>query len=63
MAGLRERWRLAIRFVNGVLGADRHERYLQWHRSTGQPGEPMDARAFWRHEYERQERSPGSRCC
>ena len=63
LASLRQRWARFSRVCNGVLGADRYERYLQWHRSTGQHGEPMDRRAFWRHEYERQEKNPGSRCC
>lgn len=51
------------RLANGVLGADRYERYLQWHHTTGQPGPPMERGEFWRHEYHRQEHHPGSRCC
>lgn len=51
------------RFASGVVGADKYERYLAWHRTTGQSGEPMDRGAFWRHEYHRQAHNPGSRCC
>lgn len=57
------RWRSVNRFVRGVVGADKYERYLQWHRTTGQPGEPMDVKAFWRHEMDRMENDPSSRCC
>lgn len=59
----RSPWQRLSRLAHGVLGADRYENYLQWHRTTGQPGEPMDRREFWRHEYHRQEHDPGSRCC
>ncbi|MDN5562498.1 uncharacterized protein DUF466 [Luteococcus japonicus] len=61
--GTPSRWRRALRFANGVLGADKYERYLAWHRTTAQPGEAMDRKEFWRHEYHRQEHNPGSRCC
>lgn len=60
---LRTRWRAFSRFAHGMLGADKYERYLQWHRTTQQPGEPMDRKQFWRHEYQRQEGDPSTRCC
>ena len=62
-SGWRARWRRFTRFTNGVLGADKYESYLAWHRTTQQDGEPMDRAAFWRDEYHRQEHNPGSRCC
>ncbi|MEL4359284.1 MULTISPECIES: YbdD/YjiX family protein [unclassified Luteococcus] len=63
LSGLTGRWRRLTRFANGVLGADKYERYLDWHRTTRQSGEPLDRKSFWRHEYHRQEHNPGSRCC
>ena len=27
-------WQRALRFGNGVLGADKYERYLEYHRAT-----------------------------
>ena len=62
-AAVRERWRSVVRVSRGVLGADKYERYLQWHQTTSQPGEPMDVKQFWRHEMNRLEFNPGSRCC
>ena len=28
-------WRGALRFGNGVLGADKYEHYVQYHRASG----------------------------
>ncbi|MEN3122940.1 MULTISPECIES: YbdD/YjiX family protein [Janibacter] len=51
------------RFVSGVTGADRYERYVE-HLQRVHPGAPVPTRAeFWRAHYEEQERHPGTRCC
>lgn len=63
LAAMARHWRRFTRVASGVVGADRYERYLAWHRNTGQTGDPMDVKAFWRHEMDRQERNPSSRCC
>ncbi|RKQ33635.1 YbdD/YjiX family protein [Kocuria tytonis] len=56
-------WRAAVRFGNGVLGADRYERYLQYHRATGSEAEPMTEREFWRDYQDWQDAHPEGRCC
>ena len=51
------------RFVAGVTGADRYERYVE-HLRRVHPERPVPARAdFWRAHYAEQERNPGTRCC
>ncbi|CAL8896647.1 hypothetical protein KVA01_21230 [Kocuria varians] len=56
-------WRAALRFGNGVLGADRYERYLQYHRASGSGSEPMSEREFWRDYQDWQDAHPEGRCC
>lgn len=51
------------RFVSGVTGADRYERYVE-HLQRVHPERPVPSRAdFWREHYAQQERNPGTRCC
>lgn len=51
------------RFVSGVTGGDRYERYVE-HLGRVHPERPVPTRAdFWREHYARQERNPGTRCC
>lgn len=51
------------RFVSGVTGADRYERYVE-HLRRVHPERPVPTRAdFWRAHYDEQERNPGARCC
>lgn len=51
------------RFVSGVTGGDRYERYVE-HLRRVHPQRPVPTRAdFWRGHYAEQERSPGTRCC
>ncbi|WP_306513911.1 YbdD/YjiX family protein [Janibacter hoylei] len=51
------------RFVSGVTGADRYERYVE-HLGRVHPDRSVPSRAdFWREHYARQERNPGTRCC
>lgn len=55
--------RRVARFVSGVTGADRYERYVE-HLRRVHPQDPVPTRAqFWRSHYEEQERNPGTRCC
>lgn len=62
-ARLRAWVRAVSRFGNGVLGADRYDRYLEYHRARGAPGEPMTEREFWRDYHAWQEANPQGRCC
>ncbi len=55
--------RAAVRFGNGVLGADRYERYLQYHRASGSDQPPMTEREFWRDWQDWQDAHPEGRCC
>lgn len=51
------------RYVAGVTGADRYERYVE-HLRRMHPQRPVPTRAqFWRDHYAEQERNPGTRCC
>lgn len=63
MNGLRERLSRAKRFVDGVLGADKYQHYLEHHARThpGQP--PMSERAFWKDYSSWQDNNPQGRCC
>ena len=56
-------WRSAVRFGNGVLGADRYQRYLEYHRATGCEREPLTERQFWRDYQDWQDAHPEGRCC
>ena len=52
------------RFADGVLGADKYQRYLEHHRAHGREGEkPMSEREFWRSWQDWQESHPEGRCC
>lgn len=52
------------RFADGVLGADRYDRYLEHHRAHAAAGEtPMTEREFWRRYQDWQDRNPEGRCC
>ncbi|AOZ72576.1 hypothetical protein BK816_04090 [Boudabousia tangfeifanii] len=48
-------------YVRGVVGADAYEKYVRWCEHTGH--EPMDEKTFWRDKCDREEKSPGMRCC
>lgn len=54
----RARW-----LANGVLGADKYQKYLAHHRATGCKHPPMTEREFWRDHTNRMEKNPGTRCC
>lgn len=56
-------WREVVWISKGVLGANAYEQYLAHHRGTGCAHEPMTEREFWRAKYDREARSPVSRCC
>ena len=56
-------WRGLVGFGNGVLGADRYERYLQYHRATGSDQAPMTEREFWRDYQDWQDAHSEGRCC
>ena len=62
-SGFLDWWRGAVRFGNGVLGADRYERYLQYHRATGCESEPLTEREFWSDWQDWQDAHPEGRCC
>lgn len=52
------------RYADGVLGADRYDRYLEHHRAHAEPGqEPLSEREFWRSYQDWQDRNPEGRCC
>ena len=52
------------KLADGVLGADKYQRYLEHHRAHGCEGQaPMSEREFWRARYAEQDANPGSRCC
>lgn len=64
LGDLARQWaRSALRFGNGVLGADKYERYLDYHRASGQAGEPMTEREFWKDYQDWQDANPQGRCC
>ncbi|MEV7651568.1 MULTISPECIES: YbdD/YjiX family protein [Kocuria] len=56
-------WRGALRFGNGVLGADKYEHYVQYHRASGCGTPLMTEREFWRDYQDWQEAHPEGRCC
>lgn len=53
---------LAWRYLKAVLGEDRYDGYLAWHRQHG-TGEPMTAAEYWRSRTDHQEAHPEGRCC
>ncbi|ROZ62041.1 YbdD/YjiX family protein [Kocuria soli] len=54
----------ARRWFSGVMGADKYQRYREFHAAHGQPGEaPMTEREFWRDWQDYQEKNPQGRCC
>ncbi|AKE40909.1 Protein of uncharacterised function (DUF466) [Corynebacterium kutscheri] len=50
-------------YVDGVLGADKYQKYLAYHRQSGCTQPPMTEREFWRDHTDRMEKNPGTRCC
>ncbi|MDO4919245.1 YbdD/YjiX family protein [Kocuria sp.] len=52
-----------LRFGNGVLGADRYDRYLEYHRACGNHEAPMTEREFWCDYQDWQDAHPEGRCC
>ncbi|WP_238653971.1 YbdD/YjiX family protein [Rothia uropygialis] len=52
-----------VRFASGVLGADKYERYLDYHRRHGNSEPPMTEKEYWRSLTDHQETNPGARCC
>jgi uncharacterized short protein YbdD (DUF466 family) len=59
MAAVRAVWW----WLRGVLGDDLYDRYLAFHRRSGDPRPPMTEREFWRARTDHQERHPQGRCC
>ncbi|MEV7800927.1 YbdD/YjiX family protein [Microbacterium foliorum] len=59
----RFRFSSAAYFWNGVTGADKYQKYLAYHRSTGCSSAPMNEREFWRDYTDRQDKNPQGRCC
>ncbi|GAA0201422.1 YbdD/YjiX family protein [Glutamicibacter creatinolyticus] len=53
----------AKKFVDGVLGADKYQHYLEHHRRQHPGEEPMNEREFWKDYTDWQERNPQGRCC
>ncbi|AZA08355.1 MULTISPECIES: YbdD/YjiX family protein [Corynebacterium] len=52
-----------IKFLKGVMGADKYERYVEFHERSGCTHAPMSRKEFWREHYKEQDRNPGARCC
>ncbi|MDO5618008.1 YbdD/YjiX family protein [Kocuria sp.] len=51
-------------WFSGVLGADKYQRYLEFHAAHGEPGAaPMTEREFWRDWQDHQQNNPQGRCC
>lgn len=51
------------RYLNGVLGGDVYQRYLE-HRERTHPGEPvLSEREYWRARHAHEEAHPEGRCC
>ena len=52
-----------VRYLEGVLGADKYRVYLE-HQARTHPGvAPMGERDFWRDYTDWQEKNPQGRCC
>lgn len=56
-------WQRAVRFIKGVLGADKYERYLEFHAASGCGHAPLSRKEFWEEHYRSQDENPGARCC
>jgi uncharacterized short protein YbdD (DUF466 family) len=55
--------RALVRYLEGVLGADKYRVYLE-HQGRTHPGvAPMGEREFWRDYTDWQEKNPQGRCC
>ncbi|MEX3610546.1 YbdD/YjiX family protein [Rothia sp. LK2588] len=63
MQTIKELFGKFVWFANGVLGADRYQKYLAYHRQSGCDHAPMTEKEFWRDYTDRMEKNPGSRCC
>lgn len=63
MASLLERLGQAKRFVDGVLGADKYQHYLEYHQRNHPDQQPMNERGFWKDYTDWQEKNPEGRCC
>ena len=63
MATLLERLGQAKKFVDGVLGADKYQHYLEHHERNHPGVKPMTEREFWKDYTDWQEKNPEGRCC
>lgn len=63
MASLMERLSQAKKFVDGVLGADKYQHYLEHQARTHPDQKPMNEREFWKDYTDWQEKNPEGRCC
>ena len=52
----RVRW-----FANGVMGADKYQKYLAHHRASGCAHAPMTEREFWKDYTDSLDKNPGAR--
>ncbi|WP_315973731.1 YbdD/YjiX family protein [Glutamicibacter sp. M10] len=57
MASLLERLGQAKRFVDGVLGADKYQHYLEHHQRNHPDQQPMNEREFWKDYTDWQEKT------
>ena len=58
-----ERLGQAKKFVDGVLGADKYQHYLEHHERNHPGAKPMTEREFWKDYTDWQEKNPEGRCC
>ena len=59
-------WRGArslVRYLEGVLGADKYRVYLEHQARTHPDVQPMGEREFWRDYADWQDKNPQGRCC
>ena len=63
MSSLMERLSQAKKFVDGVLGADKYQHYLEHQARTHPDQKPMSEREFWKDYTDWQEKNPEGRCC
>ncbi|MCW4466856.1 YbdD/YjiX family protein [Glutamicibacter sp. MNS18] len=61
--GIAQRLRQVKKFMDGVLGADKYDRYLAHHRANHPGTAPMNEREFWKDYSAWQESNPQGRCC
>lgn len=52
-----------MRFLNGVLGGDKYERYLEFHARAHPGEEPLSRKAYWEAYRAHQDAHPEGRCC